>query len=398
MSQIRYRKNINCLTTNQLHDFREALTEMYSLSVSDGHSFEKIAGLHGSPSPSYCIHGYPGFLTWHRAYLDAFEQALRCINPDISLPFWNWSSGPTTGVPAACREATYVNRSGSTVDNPLFAGPIPASLGGGMTSRSSSIDTTSFDDIATSAQSALTEATFSGFQSALNNPHGNVHIRVGGNMSSVSRAGFDPIFYLHHANVDRLWAIWQSSHPGALSSNEANLELEPFNKPYSTNWQLGSEVETTDMLGYRYTNFCFILVPWGHLEHLLAFKLESEVVSQFKTARLTLKTDSMPMRSTEFRIFINEDQASIKTATQGNPKFAGTVALFGMGDKMLMTDQRNKGKRFDVSVDISNAIRQQFKNDKNGSELALSVVAVDEDGKAISDENINIKGMELLID
>lgn len=397
MSHIHYRKNINCLTTNQLHDLREALTEMYNLPVSDGHSFEMIAGLHGSPAPSYCVHGYPGFLTWHRAYLDAFEEALRCINSDISLPFWNWSSGQTTGVPAACREATYVNRSGDTVDNPLFAGPIPASLGGGMTSRRSTIDTTSFDDLATSAQSALTEATFSGFQSALNGPHGGVHVRVGGNMSSVSMAGFDPIFYLHHANVDRLWAIWQISHPAALPSNEANLELEPFNKPYSTNWRLGSEVETTDMLGYRYSNFCFIILPWPQIRQLVAFKLEREIIPQFNTARLTMKADSMPMHSAEFRIFINEDKASIKTATHGNPKFAGSVALFGMGEKTLMSDQRNKGKRFDVSVDISSAIRQQF-NDKNGGELALSAVAVDDNGKAITDEQINIKGMELLID
>ncbi len=397
MTQIRYRKNINCLTTNQLHDLREAITELYSLPAADGHSFETIAGLHGSPSPTYCIHGYPGFLTWHRAYLDVYEEALRCVNSDISLPFWNWSSGPTTGVPAACRDATYENRNGDTVDNPLYAGPIPASLGGGVTSRRSNIDTTSFDDLATSAQSALAESTFSGFQPALNGPHGGVHVRVGGNMASVAQAGFDPIFYLHHANVDRLWAIWQNSHPAALPTDEANLELEPFNKPYSTNWKLGSEVETTDMLGYRYANFCFIILPWPPLRQLVAFKLEREIIPQFDSARLTLKADNMPMRSAEFRVFINEEKPSAKTKTQGNPGFAGSVALFGMGDKKLMSEQRNKGKQFDVSVDISGAIRQQFDEKCNG-ELALSIVAVDEDGKAIPDEHINVKGMELLID
>ena len=397
MSHIRYRKNINCLTSNELHNFREALAELYGLPPSDGHSYERIAGLHGSPSPSYCIHGYPGFLTWHRAYLDVFEEALRCFSSDISLPFWNWSSGPTTGVPAACRNATYVNRNGDTVDNPLFAGPIPTSFGGGMTSRRSDIDTTSFDDLATSAQNALTQTSFTNFQPALNGPHGGVHVRVGGNMSSVARAGFDPIFYLHHANVDRLWTIWQSSHPAVLPSNEANLELEPFNKPYSRDWRLGSEVETTDMLGYRYSNFCFIIWPWPLVGHLVVFRLEREIIPQFASARLTLKADSMPMRSAEFRIFINEEKASIKTKTQGNPKFAGSVALFGMGDEKLMSDQRNKGKSFDVSVDISNAIRQQF-DEKNDGDLTLSIVAVDENGKAISDEHINIKGMELLVD
>jgi len=397
MSHISYRRNINCLTTNQLHDFREALIELYALPVSDGHSYERIAGLHGSPSPSYCIHGYPGFLTWHRAYLDAYEEALRCVNSDVTLPFWNWSFGPSTGVPAACRNATYVNRAGNTVDNPLYAGPIPMALGGGMTSRRADIDTISFDDLATSAQSALTQASFSTFQSAINGPHGGVHVRVGGNMSSVAMAGYDPIFYLHHANIDRLWAIWQNSHPGALPSNEANLELEPFNKPYSTDWQLGSEVETTDMMGYRYANFCFIIWPWPRLRELVFVKLEREIIPQFRSARLTLKADSMPMRSTEFRIFINKDKASAKTRTQDNPEFAGAVTLFGMGDKKLISDRRNKGKSFDVSVDISCAIKQHF-DGNNGEELALSVVAVDENGKAMPDEQVNIKGLELLID
>ena len=100
------------------------------------------------------------------------------------------------------------------------------------------------------------------------------------------------------------------------------------------------------------------------------------------------------MLSTEFS---DEAKASVKTRTQGNPKFAGSVALFGMGDQKLMSNQRNKGKRFDVSVDIGSAIKQQF-DVKNDDELALSVVAVDENGKAITDEQINIKGMELLVD
>lgn len=396
MSTLRYRKNINCLTTAQLHDLREALITMYALPASDGHSYEKIAGLHGLPSPSYCKHGYPGFLTWHRAYLYAYEEALRCVDSTITLPFWNWSSGPTTGVPVACRSATYVNRNGDTVDNPLYAGPIPTSLGGGMTSRRADIDTTTYDDLATSAQSALTQSSFSDFQIALNSPHGGVHGRTGGNMSSVAYAGFDPIFYLHHANVDRLWAIWQKNHPVSLPSNEANLELEPFNKPYSTDWQLGSNVETTDMLGYRYTNFCFFIFPWVP-SRFFKFKLESSIIPQFRSARLILKAKNMPMRSTEFRVFINEEKASSKLKTHGNKCFAGSAWLFGMGDKNLMSGKRNKGKSFDVSVDIGEVIKLHCA-EKKDTEISLSVIPIDENGKSLPENQVNIESIELIID
>jgi len=72
---IRYRRNINCLTENQLHDLREAYQSIYDLPESSPDSFATLGGIHGLPSPTWCDHGSPGFLTWHRAYMRAFEKA-----------------------------------------------------------------------------------------------------------------------------------------------------------------------------------------------------------------------------------------------------------------------------------------------------------------------------------
>ena len=135
---MRYRKNLNCLTTDELHDLREALAAMYALAATDPNSFATIASFHGGPPIAYCSHGAPGFFTWHRAYLMAFENALRLLGCQVTLPYWDWSSAPTTGVPAACRLPTYVNRLGATVANPLFSGP---RAGGGQTARRPDIDT-----------------------------------------------------------------------------------------------------------------------------------------------------------------------------------------------------------------------------------------------------------------
>ena len=172
MATIKYRRNINCLSATQLHDLREALAEMYLLPASNEDSFARLAGLHWLPPPLYCVHGSPGFLTWHRAYMDAFQSALCCINSDVVLPYWDWSSGPTTGVPPACRQPNYVHRTGNTVPNPLYSGP---ALGGGQTNRAANIDTRTFGDLATLAQTAMGNSNFSGFQSSLNGPHGSVH-------------------------------------------------------------------------------------------------------------------------------------------------------------------------------------------------------------------------------
>ncbi|MFD2884266.1 tyrosinase family protein [Pseudomonas lini] len=44
--------------------------------------------------------------------------------------------------------------------------------------------------------------------------HNNVHVWVGGDMG-LSSSPNDPVFFLHHCNVDRLWAAWQAKHPAA---------------------------------------------------------------------------------------------------------------------------------------------------------------------------------------
>jgi tyrosinase len=48
-------------------------------------------------------------------------------------------------------------------------------------------------------------------------------------MSAVPMAGFDPIFYAHHAMIDRLWYLWQSRHTGVNPPNNIlNQVLAPF--------------------------------------------------------------------------------------------------------------------------------------------------------------------------
>lgn len=397
MSGIRYRRNIDCLTSDQLHDLREALAAMFELPAEDENSFEKIAGLHGQPG-WYCKHGYPGFLTWHRAELEVFEKALRCFNHSISLPFWDWSSGPSTGVPSACSTSTYVNRDGDAVPNPLFAGPMPSSLGGGMTARRSNIDTTSFDDIATGAQNALNQASFSSFQSMLNGPHGSVHGRVGGQMASLAYAGYDPIFHLHHSNVDRLWALWQTTHPEALPANEASLELEPFNKPYSADWKTGADFATTVQLGYRYKSFCLYLLPPFNLWEIFKFHLHPIwFKKEIKSAKLVLKSNRMPLRSMEIRVFINEPHPSAETATRGNPHFAGSLGMFGMtaGDEAPMQMKRRPNERFDLELDISRTLAEQG---TSGEEVSMKLVPVGLDGQAVSPDKANLEGIDILVD
>lgn len=391
---VRYRRNIDCLGASQLHDLREAYQALYDLPDADGDSFATLGGIHGSPSPTWCDHGSPGFLTWHRAYMKAFEKALQCVNSSVMLPFWDWSTSATTGVPDACSEPTYVNRSGDTVPNPLFSGPIPSAAGGGTTSRRSDIDSTSFAGAAVAAQSALGATPFSSFQNGVSGPHGSVHVTVGGQMGTVARAAFDPIFFLHHANVDRLRWNWQRTHLGlSLPSAEASLELAPFNKPFSSDWQLGGEVESTDALGYRCANWCFWIPPIRIWE-VVPIELNRVVPSLLRDVRLAIRSSSMSMKSVEFRVFLNQADASHRSKLEDNPGFAGSVAWFGMGDEEL--ESRARSESFDLEVNLTEITRSLL--DEGAEDLELKIVAVDATGDAVDAERLDVDELELILE
>ena len=77
--------------------------------------------------------------------------------------------------------------------------------------------------------------------------HNQVHVWVGGTMSEIPLAAFDPVFWAHHTMIDRLWALWQLAHPGAgVGSVPLNHPLGPF--PTLT----VAHTLSTTALGYDY--------------------------------------------------------------------------------------------------------------------------------------------------
>jgi len=89
----------------------------------------------------------------------------------------------------------------------------------------------------------------------------------GGHMSYVDYSAFDPIFYLHHANVDRIFAIWQALNPNSFVSSQQNpygtygepvgtvetadTGLTPFRRLDNTFWT-SNQIRDTSTFGYAY--------------------------------------------------------------------------------------------------------------------------------------------------
>ena len=77
--------------------YRNAITQMQALSVSDVFNWDSQANIH----LNNCPHGNWWLLPWHSAYLVYFERIIRKLTGDatFAIPYWNWASNnPVPGV------------------------------------------------------------------------------------------------------------------------------------------------------------------------------------------------------------------------------------------------------------------------------------------------------------
>ncbi len=199
-----------------------------------------------------CVHGGVQFLTWHRMYLIYFEQVLQQAagDPNLRLPFWDYQTDGT--IPLAFRSPTYVNGNGQSVANPLYVANRRAELNDGSASLTSTVTSTT-------AAMALTD--YPSFNSSIEQtPHGAVHCASGvagcntGYMGAVPAAGNDPIFYTHHANIDRLYQCWLSVSPDLRlpASNLRGQQYSFINGQGQLVTRVVGDMLTTDQLGYSY--------------------------------------------------------------------------------------------------------------------------------------------------
>ena len=159
------------------------------------------------------------FLPWHRMYVEFLEQLCRGVlnDDDFMLPYWNYSKGGSSAsLPAAFRNSRSplfnarraaeprrnVNR-GDPIDGPAGLDPTPH------------LRETSFLPGPGNVPNGFSRGLDRGL-------HGNVHTQIGifpadgsdpppafdTGMGSVPWAANDPIFWMHHCNIDRLWASW----------------------------------------------------------------------------------------------------------------------------------------------------------------------------------------------
>lgn len=214
------RRNQRLLTIDQQNRFLNAFTQINAVNA-----LGPLVDIHSNAA--HQMHSNPRFLPWHRIYLLRMEELLQMIDPTVCIPYWK--SSEDQSFPAWLASFT------PTVNQMTGPHTVTRNIGAFAT-----LPTTA--DVTT----VMANNTFNPFASALEGIHNSGHVWVGGSMGGIPTAPTDPVFWMHHAEIDRIWAEWQAANPG---QNPNLVGAAATMDPWTEN-----EQDTRDIaaLGYTY--------------------------------------------------------------------------------------------------------------------------------------------------
>ncbi|MEZ4362155.1 MAG: tyrosinase family protein [Kofleriaceae bacterium] len=366
------RRNLTSLAPDDpiILAYKSAVTQMKALPSTDRRSWARQAQIHND----FCPHNNWLFLPWHRAYLFYFERICRKLSgmDTFALPYWNWSQEAHLPAPFW---------GGSS--NPLFNGTrvvtassTAASANVGAMTVNSILDESNFLLFGSGAIPATGSQRAGSTTGRLEGtPHNYIHRFVGGDMGGYL-SPLDPIFWLHHNNIERLWVQWQFDRdhdntedpawlnreftefcdedgapvttsvawgllypvlsyrfddvgPGSPASRNAGLTRKAAEEKDSQKAKSGAAIRA-DVLR-RFAAPQPATVPLGQSSSLRlavdAGALRGVGASGAPRALLSLRVPMGQRNDVSVRVFLNKPDATAQTSTD-DPHFAGAIAFF----------------------------------------------------------------------
>lgn len=408
------------------------LADGTAMAAADGRNWAMQAAIHGTPDAfTNCQHGNWYFLPWHRIYLYHFEEIVRELSgmADFALPYWDWSRNRTlpatfwgAGNALNCPERAGVQNSGR---QPGRTPPMDA------TTAISDFDFNRyFSPTRISAMLALSdfeefgggEVTAPGEEGTTGalegGPHNRAHTWVGirpgpdpdrfGDMV-LGSSPTDPIFWLHHCNIDRIWSHWaqraQNSHPASTTWRSTSFNHfygRDGNSIAAANRITVAKALNSEDLGYRYDSIPAPIVMAAPrntrvlnmlratdtrmLDGAQAFALAAndqfatginEIVQQptatpdRNTVRLIIKGVKAPKRlDTSYDVYLNCKKLEPTTPIT-DPSFVGSRAFFhGSGH-----GHGERGLSFVFNLNQKFAQLYGDRHFKNDEPLEVSIIA-----------------------
>lgn len=240
------RKNLNTLTPAERAAFARAVNQLKQNGGYDVFpEMHSGAGSHG--------HTRPAFFPWHRQFIRQFEEALQQIDPNVWLPYWDFTVDNLnpTGTESLIWRDDFMGgpgdaAAGFAVNTGPFTGPA-------WNLTRNAFNPFDFPGNGGDVMAAMSTADYDSFHPRIERrPHGRAHTWTGGSVSDFQFSPRDPVFFLIHCNVDRLWAEW-------IADWEGTPGFEPYEP--ATGAPQGHNLGDS-MWPWNGATFPFGMAPW----------------------------------------------------------------------------------------------------------------------------------------
>ncbi|KAL4580463.1 hypothetical protein LXL04_016657 [Taraxacum kok-saghyz] len=405
-------------TSDYVAKYQQAIQAMKDLPDDHPHSWKQQGKIHcaycnggysqgqtGHPELQLQIHNSWLFFPFHRWYLYFYEKILgKLINdPSFAIPFWNWDNPTGMVLPGMFedngrnnplfdpfRDATHLP---PTIFDIEYAGKdtgascidqiginLPSMYRQMITNAS---DTTSFfggefvaGDDPLNKQFNVAGSIEAGVHTAAHRWVGNPRMANGEDMGNFYSAGYDPLFYVHHANVDRMWKIWKDvdrkGHKDPTAGDWLNASYVFYDENENLVRVYNRDCVDVRKMGYDYERS---EIPWirsrpiAHAKGANVAAKSVGIVQKVEDVIFPLKLNKIVKvlvkrpatnrtkedkekqnellfvngiefdgeRFVKFNVFVNDVDDGVET-TAASSEFAGSFAQLphNHGDKMLM--------------------------------------------------------------
>jgi len=200
-------------------------------------------------SQSFNQHQSLRFLPWHREFTARLEDALHRYDPCVFLPYWDVVGNPSfpAGIvdvlsPEYPPDVITLN----SIGNVIASNDVTTAIGVSGALPNAGLQA-----------AVLAQASFNNFSPAIESFHDSIHVHVGGTLMFVGSAPRHPVFYLLHANIDRMWWVWQQTHATQPSAAVITTSINPLTfgvgdtRTYAQESNINN-IQTVRGVGYNY--------------------------------------------------------------------------------------------------------------------------------------------------
>jgi hypothetical protein len=404
------RYNVVDLRVNYPEKFGRFIMALKNLINSD--DWTRICGIHGDTfkpfdtgvkcptdpaivtkigetgEPFYCKHNVYSFIAWHTPYVYQFELLLNKYNTSacddyITLPWLDLTDFSVDFSFLNDPEITiFYDKRRITTENPLACayyyvnGVRTRTRREGFFTPTNKKQRMQLNTVRKQLNNALYALNYEQFSSAptavdapaivshvpLETPHNSLHNIIGGkngNMSNVDIAAFDPVFWLHHCNMDRHYYTWvhgvtngfkKPLYPDLMLQKTHEEPCAPFFKDY---------VYSHDAARYKWgwTNDTGVYMKVGDALQLHRFPYTYDIITPIPKTELSafieLISIPIPRESVEINVYMYPKDAVLDKWTH----YAGSGFWFGINRDRIDCCRCNIG-RTNIKIDIEEYIKE----------------------------------------